>query len=117
MTTTATPHGQRLRDHRTKAGLTLDEAWADLRQMLPKRYRPSKSAIQRMETHDAEEKWNGLVIFAMSKLYRCRVSDLSPLVAEEYDELSDLVTSSLPWIAIPNPDQTSLDELLTPVAA
>lgn len=100
MTTTATPHGQRLRDHRLKAGLTLDEAWADLRQLLPKRYRPSKSAIQRMETHDPEEKWDGIVVMAMSKLYKCRVRDLSPLIAEEFDEVSDLVASTLPWITV-----------------
>lgn len=101
MTTTATPHGQRLRDRRTSVGLTLDEAWADLRQMLPQRYRPSKSTIQRMETHDPEEKWDGIVIIAMAKLYRCRVSDLSPLIADELEEVSDLVTSSSPWIQVP----------------
>lgn len=99
--TTANPHGQRLRDFRIAAGLTLDEAWADLRHLLPKRSAPSKSTLQRMEAGAAEAKWDGIVVMGLAKLYRCRISDLSPMVAAEFDEVSELLSSSSPWITTP----------------
>lgn len=95
--TTTTP-GDRLRDRRLAAGLTIDEAWADLRATLPRRDVPSPSKLQRMETEVPEEKWNAMVIYGLARIYRCRIGDLSPLVAAEFEEVSDLVASSLPWI-------------------
>lgn len=94
-TTTPTPHGNRLRDQRTKAGLTLDEAWADLRQIIPKRIAPSKSTLQRMETDTPEESWDPLVVMGLAALYHCRITDLSPLMGDDYEGVSDLVASSL----------------------
>lgn len=115
-TSPTTAHGQRLRDHREAAGLTIAEAYADLRAMLPKRYQPSITTLQRMETETPEEKWDGMVIFGLSKLYRCRIGDLSPMVADEYDEVGDLLASCSPWITTRIPGQLAL-LLPEPVAA
>jgi hypothetical protein len=100
MTKTSNP-GDRLRDRRTAAGLTIDEAWADLRGLLPKRYLPSASKLQRMETSIPEAKWDGIVIVGLSCVYKCRIRDLSTEVASEYDEVGDLLASSSPCITIP----------------
>lgn len=97
--TPTTPEGQRLRDHRKATGLTLDEAWADLRQILGKRFAPSKSKLQRMETDTPEASWDPLIVMGLAHLYKCRISDLSPLMGEDYERVSDLVSSSLRWIA------------------
>jgi hypothetical protein len=100
--------GDKLRDRRLAADLTIDEAWADLRAMLPRRYVPSSSKLQRMETEIPEDKWDGIVIVALSHIYKCRISDLSTQVASEYDEVGDLLASSSPWIATPIPGQLPL---------
>lgn len=96
-----TTPGDRLRDRRLAAGLTIDEAWADLRAALPRRYLPSPSKLQRMETETPEEKWEGIVIYGLAHVYRCKISDLSPMVADEYERLGDLLASSLRWIPTP----------------
>lgn len=95
---TPTTPGERLRDHRLAAGLTIDEAWAELRSALPRRYVPSPSKLQRMETEVPEEKWEGIVIYGLAAIYHCRISDLSPMVADEYERLGDLLASSSRWI-------------------
>jgi len=101
---TTTP-GRRLRDRRNAAALTIDEAWADLRLVLPRRYLPSPAKLQRMETGAIpESKWDGIVIYGLAHVYACRISDLSPMVAEEYEKVGDLLASSLPWITTPQCD-------------
>jgi hypothetical protein len=100
--------GDKLRDQRLAAGLTIDEAWADLRAVLPRRYVPSSSKLQRMETEIPEAKWDGIVIVALSHIYKCRISDLSTQVADEYAEVGDLLASSQPCIPTPFPGQLDL---------
>jgi hypothetical protein len=108
MTTKTTPHGQRLRDRRLQSDRTIAEAYADLRALLPRRYQPSITTLQRMETETPEEKWDGMVVTALAHLYRCRISELSPMVAAEHEEVSGLVSSSSPWIAMPGQQQMAL---------
>lgn len=97
MSTPRNPN-DRLRDRRLAANLTIDEAWAELRAIIPKRYLPSPSKLQRMETETPEEKWDGIVIVGLARVFGCRISDLSKLVAKEHEMVGDLLASASPWI-------------------
>lgn len=114
MTTTDPRHyGQRCREARENAGLSLATTRDLLRDSIPHRYVPSVKSLQRIEKGEVpEEKVDGMLIFGLARIFRCRISHLSPLVAEEFEGVSDLVASSSPWITTPG--QLSL---LEPAAA
>jgi hypothetical protein len=77
---------------------------ADLRDGLllsgiPRRYVPSVATLSRMETGDTDEATvDAIVIYGMSKVYECRVSELSQEVANELDTMRDLLEHAWPCI-------------------
>lgn len=92
-------YGVSIREARERAGLSLEKARDRLFRTIPDRYVPSSKTLHRIERGEvAEEKVDGLLIYGLAKVYGCRISDLSSLVAEEVNTLSDLLDSSLPWI-------------------
>lgn len=108
---TPTTAGARLLAARENSGLSLTEARDYLVRTVPARYLPSVSKLSRMENDlIPERKWDGIVIYALSKAYGCRIGDISEMVAAEYESLNTLVVSASPWITTPtSPDQMKLD--------
>lgn len=100
------------------AHLSVEKARDQLLVTIPPRFVPGTKTLHRIEAGEvAEEKVNSILIIGLAKVYGCRISDLSPAVAAEHDALEDLLASSLPWTTTRDPDQTSLDDLLTFSAA
>lgn len=96
---TTEQYGAKVRAARERAGLSLSGARDRLRDSIPHRYVPSIKTLQRIEKGEIPEaKVDGIVIYGLAKLYGCRISELSALVAEEYDSVGDLLASSSPWI-------------------
>lgn len=109
-TTDETQHyGDLCRAARNRAGLSLEKARDRLRDTIPARYVPSIKTLHRIELGEVpEEKVDGLLICGLARVYGCKISDLSPMVAQEYERLGDLLASSSPWIPI-LPGQLALD--------
>lgn len=86
------PMGRRLRELREAAGLQLDDAAYQVRQMLPDAMGVSRETIRRYETGDtSEEKANLLVLVALAGVYGCKVSDFAPKKGEELGVVKDLL--------------------------
>lgn len=91
-----THYGQRCRAAREGLGLSLNDARDRLLFAIPRRYVPSISKLARLETGAiAEADISGIVIYGLARVYGCRVSDLSSVVAEELDAISDLLSRTL----------------------
>jgi transcriptional regulator with XRE-family HTH domain len=93
-------YGQRCREAREKAGYSLAEARDLLRDTIPHRYVPSVKTLARIETGETpEHKVDGIVIYGLAKVYGCKVSELSKVVADELERVSDLLMRSTRCIA------------------
>jgi hypothetical protein len=95
-----------------KAAMSLQDVRDELLGLLPKRYVPSISKLSRMETGKVPEaEADGMVINALSQVYKCKVSDLSPTVADEMERVRELLVRSSPWNTTPSTDRTDLVSL------
>lgn len=103
---TTTPLAVALRDRREQYASKRPDgkfSLTDLRDALiaegiPKRYVPSVATLSRMETKGDESSVDAIVIYGMSLVYGCRVSDLSMEVADELDAMRDLLAHASPCI-------------------
>lgn len=108
--TTHQHYGQRIQERRKDAGLSVERLRDELLLRIPRRYVPSTKTLHRLEAGEVDEaKVDAIVIYGMSKILNCRVSELSEMIAAEYDALDTLVASVSRCIATPPADQLRLN--------
>ena len=90
--TTKPTYGQRIRAIREAHGMSLATLHDELLLAIPRRYVPSTKQLQRIETDEiTEQKVDGIVVYGIARVLDCKVRDISEVVADELDRLSDLL--------------------------
>lgn len=111
MTTTSTTLGQRIRHHRNQRGMSVEKLRDRVLTTVPARYVPGAKTFYRIEADEMpEDGVDGILITGIASVLGVRTSQLSQQVADENDQLGDLLGSSSRWI-------TTLDGQLEMFAA
>lgn len=101
MATAPTTLGERVKAARKDAGLSVEKLRDRVRTLVPDRYVPGIKTFYRIEADEvSEEKVEGILIVGIARACGVRISAISQEVADETERVSDLVSSSLPWIPI-----------------
>jgi transcriptional regulator with XRE-family HTH domain len=87
---------QRIADRRTAAGMTHIDVVIASRQMFPESLWISQSTLSRLENSTSEEAVDPTTIQVLAAIYRCTVSDLSPLAQTTLDMLTEQLLRASP---------------------
>lgn len=107
--------GDRVRQSRKDAGLSVEKLRDRVLTLVPPRYVKGVKFFYRIETGEVDEaSVDGILVVGIANACGVRISALSQAVADENEKVGDLLASTSPWITTPG--QTSLDDLLLSAA-
>lgn len=108
-TTTPDTLGERVKRARKDAHISVEILRDRVLLAVPRRHVPGVKTFYRIEADEVdEEKVDGILIVGMANVLGCRISELSPAVADEHERVGDLLASSSRWITTPLEGQMSL---------